>query len=60
MVSADHSAAGDVGFHSVADTVGVAGLGCTEGTNHDSPNWVVPGTSTESLAKGWCMNEYCF
>ena len=31
--------------HSAAGTVDVAGLGCAEGTDHDSIDWVVPGTS---------------
>ena len=44
-MSADHSAAGDVDCHSTADTVGVAGLGCAEDTDHDSTDWVVPETS---------------
>ena len=47
MVSADHSAAGDVDYNSAA------GSGCAEGTDHDSTDWVVPGTSAGSLAEGW-------
>ena len=58
MVSAGHSAAGDVDCHSTADTVGVAGLGCAEDTDHESPDWVVLGTSARSLAKSWCVDEY--
>ena len=53
MVSADHSAAEDVDCHFVA------GSGCAEGTDHDSTDWVVPGTSVGSLAEGWCVDEYC-
>ena len=52
MVSADHSAAGDVDCHSTT------GSGCAEGTDHDSTNWVVPGISAGSLAKDWCVDEY--
>ena len=58
MVSASHSAAGDVDCHSAAGTVDAAGLGCAEGTDHDSTNWVVPGTSAGSLAEGWCTDGY--
>ena len=58
MVSAGHSAIGDVDFHSTADMVDIAGSGCAEGTDHDSIDWVVPGTSIGSLAEGWCMDEY--
>ena len=58
MVSADHSIAGDIDCHSTADTVDVAGLGCAEGTDHESTNWVVPGTSTRSLADDWCADGY--
>ena len=54
VVSADHSAAKDVDCHSAA------GSGCAEGTDHDSTEWVVPGTSARSLAEDWCMDEYCF
>ena len=46
VVSADHSAAGDVDYNSAA------GSGCAEDTNHDSTDWEVPGTSVGSLAKG--------
>ena len=60
MVSTGHSAAGDVDFHSVADTVDAAGSSCVEDTNHDSIDWVIPGTSVGSLAEGWCADEYCF
>ena len=58
MVSTDHSAAEDVDCHSAAGMVDVAGSGCAEGTGHDSPDWVVLGTSIGSLAEGWCMDEY--
>ena len=58
VVSAGHSAAGDVDFHSAADTVDAVGSGCTEGTNHDSTDWVVPGTSIRSLAEDWCADGY--
>ena len=54
MVFADHSAAGDIDCHSAA------GSGCAMGTNRDSTNWVVPGTSVGSLAESWCIDEYCF
>ena len=57
-MSADHSAAGDVDCHSAADTMNAAGSGCAEGTDHDSTDWVVLGTSTRSLAKSWCVDEY--
>jgi len=53
MVSVDHSAAEDVGWHSAADS------SCAGGTGHDSTNWVVPETSTGSLAEDWYMDEYC-
>ena len=59
MVSANHSAAEGIDWHPAAGTMDAAGLGCTEGTDHDSIDWVVPGTSTESLAEGWCVDEYC-
>ena len=36
LVSAGHSTAGDVDCHSVAGTVNAAGLGCAEGTDHNS------------------------
>ena len=58
MVSAGQSAAGDVDCHSAASTMDVAGSGCAEGTDHDFTDWVVPGTSARSFAKGWCVNEY--
>ena len=54
MVSADHSAAKDVDWHSAA------GSGCAGGTGHDSTDWVVPETSTGSLAKDWCVDESYF
>ena len=60
VVSAGHSAAGDIDFHSAADTMDAASSGCAEDTNHDSTDCVVPGTSTGSLAEGWCMDECCF
>jgi len=60
MVSAGHSTAGDIDCHSAANTVDVAGSGCAEGTDHDSTDWVVPGTSVGSLAEGWCTDKYCF
>ena len=60
VVFAGHSAAGDVDFHSATDTVDAAGLGCTKDTDHDSTDWVVPGTSAGSLVEGWCTDEYCF
>ena len=60
MVSAGHSATGGVDCHSVAGMVDAAGLGCAKDTNHDSTNWVVPGTSARILAEGWCADEYCF
>ena len=46
MVSAGYSTVGDVGCHSAA------GSAYAEGTDHDSTDWVVPGTSARSLAKG--------
>ena len=58
MVSAGHSTAEGVDWHSATDTVDAAGLGCTEDTNYDSTNWVIPGTSARSLAEGWCVDEY--
>ena len=60
MVSAGHSVAGGVGCHSAAGMVDAASLGCAEGTDHDSTDWVVPGTSVGSLTEGWCADEYCF
>ena len=60
MVSASHSAAGGVDCHSAVDTVDVVGSGCAEGTDHDSTDWVVPGTSAGSLVEGWCADKYCF
>ena len=54
MVSANHSAAGDVDCHSAT------GSSYAEGTDHDSTDWVVPGTSAGSLVEGWCTDEYCF
>ena len=53
MASADHSVAEDVDWHSAA------GSGCAKDTDHDSTNWVVPGTSVENLAEGWYVDEYC-
>ena len=60
VVSAGHSAAEDVDWHSAVDIVDTVGSGCAEGTDHDSTDWVVHGTSTRNLAKGWCADEYCF
>ena len=60
MVFANHSAARDVDCHSATGTMDVAGLGCTGGTDHDSPDWVVPSSSARSLAEGWCVDECCF
>ena len=54
VVSADHSTAEDVDCHSAAGYV------CAEGTNHDSTDWVVLGTSAGSPAEGWCADEYYF
>ena len=58
MVSAGHSAAGDVDCHSAAGMLDVVGSGCAEGTDHNSLDWVVLGTSARSLAKSWCVDEY--
>ena len=52
MVSAGHFAAGDIDCHSAAV------LGCAVGTDHDSIDWVVSGTSARSLAEDWCADEY--
>ena len=60
MVSTIHSAPRNVDCHSTAGTVDVASLGCANGTDHDSTDWVVPGTFAGSLAEDWCMDEYCF
>ena len=54
VVSADHSAIEDV------DCQPAAGSGCAEDTNHDSTDWVVPGTSAGSLADDWYADEYYF
>ena len=54
MVSANHSVAEDVDYQSAA------GLGCAEGTDHDSTDWVVPKTSAGSLAEDWYVDEYYF
>ena len=54
VVSVDHSAAEDVDWHSAA------GSGGAEDTDHDSTDWVVPETSTESLAEDWYVDEYYF
>ena len=43
-----------------ADSTGAARTNYVEGTDHGSTNSVVPGTSAESLAKGWCVDECCF
>ena len=53
VVSADHSADEDIDCHSAA------GSGCAEGTDHDSTNWVVLGTSAGSLAEDWYTDKYC-
>ena len=45
MVSADHSAAEDVDCHSAAS------FGCAEGTDHDSTDWMVLGTSVKTLLR---------
>ena len=34
-------------------------LGCAEGTDHDSTDWVVPKTSARNLAEDWYEDEYC-
>ena len=60
IVSAGHSTAGDVDCHSAAGTVDAARIDCAESTDHDSTDWVVPGTFAGSLAEDWCMDEYCF
>ena len=60
VVSTGHSAAGDVDCHSAASTMDATDSGCAEGTDHDSTDWVDPGTSAGSLAEGWCVDEYCF
>ena len=54
VVSVDHSTAEDVDYQSAA------GSGCAEGTDHDSTDWVVPGTSAGSLAEGWYVDKYYF
>ena len=53
VVSIDHSAAEDVDCRSAASS------GCAEGTDHDSTDWVVSGTSAASPAQGWCVDKYC-
>ena len=53
MVSADHSVAEDVDWHSAI------GSGCAEDTDHDSTDWVVPETSAGSPAEDWYADEYC-
>ena len=60
VVSAGHSAAEDVDCHSTAGMADVAGLDYAEGTDHDSTDWMVPGTPTRSLAGDWYADEYCF
>ena len=52
MVSADHSAAGDVDCHSAAGTVDAAGSGC------DSTDLVALGASVGSFAIDWCIDVY--
>ena len=53
VVFAGHSATRGVDCHSEA------GLGCAEGTDHDSTDWVVHGTSAGSLVEDWYADEYC-
>lgn len=53
MVFADHSAAGDVDWHSAA------GSGFAADTDYDSIDWVVPETSARSLVASWHVDEYC-
>ena len=60
VVSTDHSAAEDVDCHSIAGTVDATGTDCAEGTDHDSTDWMVPGTSAGNLAEDWCMDGYYF
>ena len=46
-----------------ADSVGSAGAAetdCTRGTDHDSTETVVLGTSAKSPTTGWCVDEYYF
>ena len=54
MVYVGHSATRDIDFHPAT------GSCCVEGTDHDSTDWMVLGTSAENLAEGWCMDEYYF
>ena len=54
VVSADHSAAEDIGYHSATSS------SCARGTDHDSTDWGVLGTSAGSLAEDWHTDEYCF
>jgi len=60
VVSAGHSATEDVDCHCTTGMVDAAGSSCVEGSDHDSTDWVVPGTSTRSLAKGWYVDKYYF
>ena len=53
VVSADHPTTGDIDYQPAA------GLGCAEGTNHASTDWVVPRTSIGSLDEDWYADEYC-
>jgi hypothetical protein len=46
--------------HLVVDSAGAAGTDYAEGTDHDSTDWMTPGTSVGSLAEGWCVDEYYF
>jgi hypothetical protein len=43
-----------------ADSADAAGTDYAEGTDHGSTDSVAPDTSTDSLAKNQCANEYCF
>jgi len=60
IVSTDHSAIWDIDCHSAAGTTDIARSSCAGGTDHDSPDWVVPGTSAGSLAEDWCVDGYYF
>ena len=60
VVSAGNSATGDVDCHSTAGTMDAASSDCAEDTDHDSPDWVVVGTSAGSLAEDWYVDGYCF
>ena len=60
VVSAGHSTAEDVDCHSTAGTVDAVGTNYAKGIDHDSTNWMAPGTSIGILAEGWCVDECCF